>query len=211
MADETPLLLIREPWVAQTRGRPRNAPITLSEALRLETRRAHTRRDLHESLRRKRSQWESIEESEGNITPRPSQWARHGVATPSTRGNAQGSTPSTLPTKSQATATRGQGRGRGGRAIYHRGGRGGRGRGGGRGGKQGITVSTASTAPAAPSTAPRVTITSTATAALDLRRRQQELIAATHRPQYVTSHFELELGVWVPNSAVADTIDLTDD
>ncbi|RYO82461.1 hypothetical protein DL764_009603 [Monosporascus ibericus] len=212
-ADETPLLLIREPWVTQTRGRPRNAPITLSEALRLETRRSHTRRDLHESLRRERSQWESVEESEGNITPRPSQRARRSVATPSTRGNAQGSTPSTLPTKSQATVTRGQGRGRGGRAIYYRGGRGGRGgrgRGGGRGGTQGITVSSASSAPAAPSTAPRVTITSTAMAALDLRRRQQELVAATHRPQYVTSYFELEPGVWVPNSAVADTIDLTD-
>ncbi|RYP10799.1 hypothetical protein DL764_000421 [Monosporascus ibericus] len=64
---------------------------------------------------------------------------------------------------------------------------------------------------AADSAAPRVAITSTAIAALDLGRRQQELVAAAHRPQRVTGHFELKPGVWAPNSAVADVVDLTDD
>ncbi|KAI1823717.1 hypothetical protein F4861DRAFT_305667 [Xylaria intraflava] len=59
MGEEDPLLRVREPHIAQVRGRPpQNSAVTLPEALRLEGYERHRRRQFAPDLHRTPSQWE---------------------------------------------------------------------------------------------------------------------------------------------------------
>lgn len=56
LADNEPLLLIKEPYTQKPRGRPRTGAVTLPQVLQS----YHRRRELHPSVRRHPSQWELI-------------------------------------------------------------------------------------------------------------------------------------------------------
>jgi hypothetical protein len=63
MADKDPLLFVREPYIALTRGRFKNTAVTLPQALRIEGYDAYHRRQFAPDCTATPSQWEAIEEA----------------------------------------------------------------------------------------------------------------------------------------------------
>lgn len=86
LADNEPLLLIKEPYTQKPRGRPRTGAVTLPQVLQS----YHRRRELHPSVRRHPSQWELINLDSDDEAPsqRPS-GSRGGLQQSQQRGGSQ--------------------------------------------------------------------------------------------------------------------------
>lgn len=164
LADDTPLLLIKEPYTQHPRGRPRSGAVTLPQALQAQ----HRRRELHPTVRRMPSNWELISfDSDDDPLPHRAQRGRGGTQQSQQRGGSQAQ-------RGNGTARGGSTRGgntrRGGTRGGTRGGNRGSTRGGPRGGLTMASSTTASSTIA--SSAPA----STQEGVNTLLQRQQDLV-----------------------------------